>query len=311
MKGRCARTIQEINDDCALDYASFSAAISGNPKLRRKVVIETRLKELDALERQHRRNIRVRQEQEKSLANVIPAMREEIPELEKFIVKHPSLELGSLSLRYGNRELAGTIPEKCDALDRVIHNAWCSAVKDCNYLNKSGSTVMDDLSIGNLKIRLVAQGEVLYANKLDDSRCSVHFQIRGWNLPHLPVKLQGDSSDAEHLLTAIRKLVYDKPKELAGSRTELEAKTARFAKLKSTPEEEFSAAKEKSSLSLELEQIIFELNKTSDGQRRRYELEEEPNLSSYFPQLGNSKTFGSMEILDGGDEAETDTELSA
>ncbi|MDD3155084.1 MAG: helicase C-terminal domain-containing protein [Victivallaceae bacterium] len=28
MKGRCARTIQEINDDCALDYASFSAAIT-------------------------------------------------------------------------------------------------------------------------------------------------------------------------------------------------------------------------------------------------------------------------------------------
>ncbi len=311
MKGRCARTIQEINDDCALDYASFSAAISGNPKLKRKVVIETRLKELDALERQHRRNIRVRQDQEKSLSILIPAMKEEIPELEKFIAVHPTLELGSLSIHYGKRELTGTIREKCDALDRVIRLAWCTAVKDCNYLDRSGNTVMEDLCIGNLKIRLVAQGEILYADKLNDSRCSVHFQIRGWNLPHLPVKLQGDSSDAEHLLTAIRKLVYDKPKELANSRIELEAKTARLAKLKSTPEEEFSAAREKSSLSVELEQIIFELNKTSEGQHRHYDSEDEPKLSSYFPELSNAQTFGNMEILDGSNEAEADTELSA
>ena len=34
MIGRCARTLEEINDDCALDFASFSAANSGNPKLR-------------------------------------------------------------------------------------------------------------------------------------------------------------------------------------------------------------------------------------------------------------------------------------
>lgn len=133
MKGRCARTLQEINDDCALDFASFSAAISGNPKLRRKVVIETRLKELDALERQHRYNFRVRQDQEKSLTAVVPAMREEIPELEKFIAKHPTLELGNLSMRYDNRELAGTIAEKCDTLNRMIRNAWLPPSKTVTF----------------------------------------------------------------------------------------------------------------------------------------------------------------------------------
>ncbi|UKI30309.1 MAG: hypothetical protein L6W00_20410 [Lentisphaeria bacterium] len=96
MKGRSSRTVQEINDDCALDYASFSAAISGNPKLRRKVVIETRLKELDVLEFQYRRNLRSRQEQQKALARQIPEMQKEIPELEKFIQAYPELPLGSL-----------------------------------------------------------------------------------------------------------------------------------------------------------------------------------------------------------------------
>jgi len=303
MKGRCARTIQEINDDCALDYASFSAAISGNPKLRRKVIIETRLKELDALERQHRRNIRVRQDQEKSLAALIPAMTEELPELERFTKTYPNLELGSLVMRYGSRELTGTIAEKCDSLNRIIRNAYLAAIKDCNFLNRNGSYIMEDLSIGNLEIRLVAHGTLLYDGKFNESESAVHFQIKGWNLPHLPVKLSGDVSDAEHLLNAIRKLIHDKPGELEKCRMELEAKTARLAKFKSTPEEEFSAAKEKSALSLELEQIIFELNKTSEGQRRHYDSDVEPKLSDYFPELGKTKTFADIEILDGGNDA--------
>ncbi len=260
MKGRCARTLQKINDDCALDFASFSAAISGNPKLKRKVVIETRLKELDALERQHRRNIRIRQDQESSLTRLIPEMQEKLPELERFIQSYPALELGSLPIHYGARELTGTIREKCDALDRAIRNAYLAAIQNCSFLNKTGSFIMEDLRIGILEIRLVVNAEVQYANLLDESKSSVHFQVKDWNLAHLPVKMRGDISNADQLLTSIRKLVPDKPKELANSRVELEAKIARLAKLKSVPEDDFSAAHEKSSLSVELEQILFELN---------------------------------------------------
>ena len=312
MKGRGARTLQEINDDCALDYASFSAAISGNPKLKRKVVIETRLKELDALERQHRRNIRVRQDQESELARVIPSMQAELPELEKFIRQYPTLEIGNLPIRYGNRELSGTIQDKCDTLNRVFHQAYAIAVKDCNYANRSGNFMLEDLHIGSLTVRMVAYGKLLYAGKIDESESYVHFQLQGWNLSHLQAKIFGDSSDAEHLLNSIRKLVYDKPKELEKSRQELSAKTARLEKLKSAPPDDFSAAKEKSELSVELEQIIFELNKTSEGQRRHYDSEDEPKLSDYFPELSGCKTFGNLEILDGSNDApEPETALSA
>ncbi len=312
MKGRCARTLQEISDDSAVDYASFSAAISGNPKLKRKVVIETRLKELDALERQHRRNLRIQQDQGKEIAAVIPAMTEELPELEKFIRQYPTLEIGSLPIRYGGRELEGTIRDKCDMLDRAIRQAYALAVKDCNYANTSGSFIMENLSIGTLEFRLAAHSELMYAGKADESKSCVHFQLKGWSMPHLPVKLSGENSDSEHLLNSIRKLVYDKPKELEKSRQELAAKTARLEKLKSAPGDEFSAAKEKSELTVELEQIIFDLNKTSEGQHRHYESEDEPNLSDYFPELSGSKTFGNMEILDGsGDASEQETELSA
>ena len=48
LKGRC-RNMDELNDS-AVDYASFSAQISGNPMLMRKVELETRLRELQALE---------------------------------------------------------------------------------------------------------------------------------------------------------------------------------------------------------------------------------------------------------------------
>lgn len=96
------------------------------------------------------------------------------------------------------------------------------------------------------------------------------------------------------------------------SRQELSAKTARLEKLKSAPPDDFSAAKEKSELSVELEQIIFELNKTSEGQRRHYDSEDEPNLANYFPELSGCKTFGNLEILDGSNDApESETALSA
>ena len=93
---------------------------------------------------------------------------------------------------------------------------------------------------------------------------------------------------------------------------EIEAKIARLKKLKDTPEEEFSAAKEKSELSLELDQIIFELNKSSEGMRTHYTSDKEPVMSDYFPELGKTRTFGDMEILDGsGDKDEKEVAACA
>ncbi len=301
MKGRCARTVEEINEDCALDYASFSAAISGNPKLRRKVVIETRLKELDALERQHRRNIRLHQDQQKDLACLIPMLEKEIPELESFIAEHPTLEIGSLPIRYGDRELTGTLKDKCEALDRIFCSGWLRAVRDCSFFCRTGSAELNDLTIGNLKITLVANGTEDIGGTFDRQKSSIHFRITGCCVSHLPVKLQGDVPDADHLFYTVKKMIYDKPKELASSKMEIEAKIARLKKLEDTPEEEFSAAKEKSELSLELDQIIFELNKSSEGMRAHYTSDKEPVLSHYFPELGKTRTFGDMEILDGSE----------
>jgi hypothetical protein len=170
---------------------------------------------------------------------------------------------------------------------------------------------MEDLSIGTLEIRLIANGKITAYGRLDESESSVHYQVKGWNMPHLQVKLQGDIDEAEKLLHAIRRIVQEKPDELAKNRKELEAKSARLEKLRSTPADEFSAATEKSSLSVELEQIIFELNKTSEGQHCRYDSEAEPNLAAYFPQLVQTATSGIMEILDGSKETEPKTALCA
>lgn len=301
MIGRCSRTIEEINDDCALDYASFSAAISGNPKLKRKVVIETRLKELDALERQYRQNVRHRQDQKKSLATQIPAMQREIPQLEAFIAKYSTFELGSLPIRYGNREFTGTLREKGEALTRIITGAYMTAVRECTFINPEGMHVMETLTVGDLEFHLIAKAQ-RSLNSFDPNTSCVIYQFRNLSLPNLPVKFQNGATDGDSLLYGIRKMILDKPNELSRSKLELEAKIARLEKLHSTPIEEFDAAAEKSKLSLELEQIIFELNKTSEGQRRHYESKDEPLLSSYFPNLGKTEAIGQVEILDGGQE---------
>lgn len=299
--GRCARTIEEINDDSALDYASFSAAISGNPKLKRKVVIETRLKELDALERQHRRNVRLRLDQKKSLTPLIPAMKEEIPQLEAFIARYPTCELGSLPIRYGNRELTGTLREKGETLDRIISSAYMMAIRECSFLKPEGIQVMEDLTVGNFEFHLIAKAQ-RDLTSYDPNNSAVIYQLRNLTLHNLPVKLQNEARDGESLLYGIRKMVSDKSDELSKCKLELEAKIARLEKLQTAPMEEFNAGKEKSELSLELEQIIFELNKTSEGQRRHYESQDEPLLSSYFPFLGKTKSIGHVEILDGGND---------
>ena len=312
MKGRCARTIQEINDDAALDYASFSAAISGNDKLKRKVVIETRMKELDALERQFRRNIRIRMEQEAALINQIPDMKAEIPELEKFIQQYPKLELSSLALFYGDQQITGTITEKCEKLDQIINQGYFSASKNCSFLKPNGDYKMKDLRIGNLEFELTAYAQIIYGNRFDQDNTYIHFNLKKHSFSRLPVKTSDNAEDADKLLYAIRKLIADKPRELEKSRQELEAKIARLAKLKATPPEEFSSAKEKSALSVELEKIIYELNKTSEGIRRHYESENEPLLSDYFPQLGEVNTLSDTEIFDSeNDDKNDNARLSA
>ena len=313
MIGRCARTLEEINDDCALDFASFSAAISGNPKLRRKVVIETRLKELDALERQYRRNVRMRQDQEKSFATLIPAMQNEINILEKFIELNPSLELGTLPIRYGLQELSGTLSQKAEILNRHIKAAFVQAAANTSFLNPDGVCKMDLLHIGNLTLSMTAMLTKAFTDSnYGEIISKVMITLEDLKVPHLPVKVTFEANDGDNIFYKLRSLINDKTKELEKSRLELSGKIARLKKLKETPMEEFSAAAEKGALSTELDQIIYELNKTSEGQRRSYTSQDEPNLQDYFPSLGKVRTYGTMEILDGSNDTDDKiTTLSA
>ena len=262
---------QQSWHDCALDFASFSAAISGNPKLRRKVVIETRLKELDALERQYRRNVRMRQDQEKSFATLIPAMQNEINILEKFIELNPSLELGTLPIRYGLQELSGTLSQKAELLNRHIKAAFVQAAANTSFLNPDGVCKMDLLHIENLTLSMTAMVTKAFTDSnYGEIISKVMVTLEDLKVPHLPVKVTFEANDGDNIFHKLRSLINDKPKELEKSHLELSGKIARLKKLKETPMEEFSAAAEKGSLSTELDQIIYELNKTSEGQRRSY-----------------------------------------
>ena len=236
-----------------------------------------------------------------ALARQIPEMQKEIPELEKFIQTYPELPLGSLPIYYGDRELTGTLKNKMEVLDNILRDAFRAAARNSSFANPEGMQIMKPLTIGTLKFQLVAKGCRGWLD-YDTKQSCVQYQFADLELPHLPVQLQKEADDAEKLLSGIRNLVANKARELERSRQELAAKIARLAKLQSTPPEEFDAAGERSALSLELEQIIYELNKTSEGMRKRYESEEEPLLSDYFPMLGKVKALGNIEILDGGEE---------
>ncbi len=298
MKGRCARTVKEINDDTALDFASFSAAISGNPKLRRKVEIETRLKELDALERQHRRNVRYNSDQLAFLNKVIPLMKEELPRLERFAKTCPEVNYSDARIKYGENILTGNISEICKGLDELFERAYYKAV------NQNGVHALNELCINGIRVQLIAKAALNYYNKLEHGKCCIQYQLKDIDIINLPVETSGEAREAGKLLYNIRKMIAAKPEELAQSRIELEAKTAKLEKLQSAPPEKFSSSEEKSKLTVELDQIIFDLNKTSEGQRDSYISNEMPELRKYFPELSNTGIIREIEVLESADDEE-------
>jgi len=105
-------------------------------------------------------------------------------------------------------------------------------------------------------------------------------------------------------------MIAAKPGELTQSRIEQEAKAAKLEKLQSAPPEKFSSSEEKSKLTVELDQIIFDLNKTSEGLRDNYISNEMPSLKNYFPELSAIGIFREIEIVEDKDEEE-DMALSA
>ena len=104
--GAGGRHLREIHTDAALDYATFSAIISGNEKLRRKVIVENRLRELETLENQYRKNLRNNLVQKNTLTHQLPQLAEDIEKLKLLIARQPALDNG-LSLVLNNRRFSG------------------------------------------------------------------------------------------------------------------------------------------------------------------------------------------------------------
>ena len=224
-----------------------------------------------------------------------------------------SLELGTLPIRYGLQELSGILSQKAELLNRHIKAAFVQAAANTSFLNPDGVCKMDLLHIGNLTLSMTAMVTKAFTDSnYGEIISKVIVTLEDIKVPHLPVKVTFEANDGDNVFHKLRSLINDKPKELEKSCLELSGKIARLKKLKETPMEEFSAAAEKGALSTELDQIIYELNKTSEGQRRSYTSQDEPNLQDYFPSLGKVRTYGTMEILDGSNDSDDKiTALSA
>jgi Sec-independent protein translocase protein TatA len=171
-------------------------------------------------------------------------------------------------------------------------------------MSRDGIYALNDLHINNIRIQLVAKAALNYCNKLEYGKCCIQYQLKDLDIANLPVETSGEAREAGKLLHNIRKMITDKSEELIQSRIELEAKAAKLEKLQSTPPETFSSSEEKSKLTVELDQIIFDLNKTSEGQRENYVSGEMPNLKNYFPELSNTGIFREIEIIEANDEEE-------
>ncbi len=79
--------MDEINDS-SVDFASFSAQISGNPQLIRKVEVENRLRELQSQEYQFRRSVWLDEDLKCELEKAIPKIEQDIIKIQE-LAKHP------------------------------------------------------------------------------------------------------------------------------------------------------------------------------------------------------------------------------
>ena len=282
--GAGGRHLREINTDAALDYATFSAIISGNEKLRRKVIVENRLRELETLENQYRKNLRNNLGQKNTLTHQLPQLAEDIEKLKLLIARQPALDNG-LSLILNNRRFSGNRKEQLAQLQDIFRDyRMKQAAVQAKILKRNVSIPMGMLEINGLKVQLSAYCPFSNFESITDSDIQIGYHLPDYQFKVAMLSISSACTTTQGFLTGLRSLLENKPKELCMLEKELEAKRLKLENLSGETQKLFPYTEEQSSLRGELEQLLIELNKNGEFTRKekRYNM---PLLSEFFPGI--------------------------
>lgn len=281
MKGKNARNSKEINDT-ALDYATFSALISGNEQIKRKVSVETRLRELHALEYQFRRTIRRNAGLKETLLVSIPVVEQNILDLKGLVAKHESFDAENFSLEINGKIIAGDRAGKISALHSHITQKTYAAISHARITKNAALIDAGIIKINDIMITLSGFCDTLYYGGADERSACVKYRLANYTFHNKNIKTGADVMSGSGLVTSVKHLLECKTEELSNELKNLEFAKERLAQLEATVGHEvFKHADERNALQKEYEQLLFDLNKANLLQDKKT-FETMPCISDYI-----------------------------
>ena len=124
MRGRGGTSLEAEESEDSMDYASFAAMISGNPKAMRKVEVDAEVKKLNALKDQSNRNIRQLQNDNIVQYRNLDFYKNAIKKVEEFIRIYGDVSFKeNISLEYLGNRVNADRKKIAELLDHQIKRA--------------------------------------------------------------------------------------------------------------------------------------------------------------------------------------------
>ena len=273
------RNLAEINDT-SIDYATFSADISGNPLMMRKVEIETRLREIQSLEYQFRRSIRRNSDLTEDLRRSIPKMEDDIKVMREFAARPYSTEFPEIELN--GRVLEGTTEYKIKQLANVLLNKGLyEAVREAKSKFATSMIDLGFAKINGTEIELTAYCPVEEWRTREDKAC-IRYKLAGVMYHNVKIKTGSEVTTGTGLISSLKTLLENQADFADEEERHLKVCKARLAQLQANAgHETFKHADERNSLQKELDAILFELN-SKDMLHEDRVIDSKPSLCDYI-----------------------------
>lgn len=303
LKGK-RRNMDEINDT-SIDFASFSAQISGNPKLIRKVEVETRLRELQSLEYQFRRSVRRDEDLKSELERAIPRMEKDIERMKElaaypFPTDFPQIEINGVALE-------GTSEYRVKQLANHLTNKGIyPAIRHARLKRETATLELGYAKINGIEIELkaICPFEIYRAR---EDQAVIRYRLAGESFYNGKIRVGSDVTTGSGLITSLKSVLDAKAKEAVGEAESLEVNRQRLKQLAETEGKRvFKYADERIELQKELDKLLFELNEL-DLLHEDRRIEVMPRLSDYL-DLGVEVIAEKVEITDESDEEDAEEE---
>ena len=303
LKGK-RRSMDEINDT-SIDFASFSAQISGNPKLIRKVEVETRLRELQSLEYQFRRSIRRDENLKLELECAIPRIEKDIARMKElaaypFPTDFPQIEINGVPQE-------GTPEYRVKQLANLLTNKGLyPAIRHARLKRETATLELGYAKINGIEIELkaVCPFEIYRAR---EDQAVIRYRLAGESFYNGRIRVGSDVTTGSGLITSLKSVLDAKAKEAVGEAESLELNRQRLKQLAETEGKRvFKYADERIELQKELDKLLFELNEL-DLLHEDRRVEVMPRLADYL-DLGVEVIAEKVEITDEPDEEDAEEE---